>query len=416
MEAGLQKGEFFMKNNRFLLTVVSIVLSGLNIFSYHLEKRKSMWQGARLPKSAPAVDPAAMAEERDFLQAMGIFAESEILDQQMLVEIKQDGNVAKITEFLQFGADPNAQDRRENSALSLAVMYNKPEIVRLLLQAGAWPDVVVVDVYEWEKAAGFDAECCTNNPEYFDKFWDNFWSDRRSAMNIVHDFKAFLPFKPIEKHFSKEPSPMDYAIKDAEQEDESFENQLERLEAAIGQFQKDYENYWRNKFHNAYKEYLYENPRPLINFLSNEIYERPGLMLMINSWFRPENYFDLGDLSSCCDDSSCCSDLNCSAYYENSEYSALEFLERLMESAKGSMTSEEVAKIQTLIDNENEINREVQAERLKKAQEEAAIAIQSAWNKHKASSNRPEKIQAYKKAVEMQKQPFGTVENYDLDS
>lgn len=382
-----------MQNDKFLLNMLSIFLIGSSMLGSYQNPRKNMWQGSRFLPSMSAVNLEAAGEESDFLQAMGAFMDTEMLDQDFLAEIKKGDDRANIVNALQSGANPNAKDRKGNFALDLAVMYNRPEIVRLLLQAGAEPVVFMVDLDEWAQVAGLDS--------FGSETQEKIWRDRASAMNIVHDFSA-VEFKPIEKHFSKEPSPMDYAPEGASLEDESYDE----YESAIYQFEKDHKSYWRNKLQEAYKSYLYENPRPLIDLLSNEVYERPGLMQVIDSLFR-EGPDDSNDFDDNC---SFCSDLSCSC-----NAPGLSGLERLMESAKGSMTSEEIAKIQTLIDSESEINRNIKIQRINEIQESAAAAIQNAWSKHKASSNRLEKAETYKKALEMRKQPFGTVDNYDLD-
>lgn len=52
------------------------------------------------------------------------------------------GDVATARRLLDAGADPNATDRKRRSALELAVLKQRPEMVRLLLERGANPNIV----------------------------------------------------------------------------------------------------------------------------------------------------------------------------------------------------------------------------------------------------------------------------------
>lgn len=303
----------------------------------------------------------------ELMQAMAGYVEAEEAEAQLFKAIVR-GDVDGIRRLLVQGVDVNARDKEGNTPFSLAVLYNNPSIARLLLQAGARGDVVVTNEDDWARAAGFDVD----DPGYefdFGSVWNKVWDDRKEIRHMIDNFLIFklLNSKKIDRQFDKEPEPMNYI---SEYKQKSLEEALDRYVQAVqdnsgnelnlskeiesvldnehenvNRFQHDLEDYWRDRLQKAYHAYLWdENPRPLIDILTKEIYERSGLMLMIRALIDDEDFC-----------------LHC-------------VLNKFVHENRKILSRDEAAKINELAKTENDIDRNIAAEK-----------IQKAWKKYKQS-------------------------------
>lgn len=68
---------------------------------------------------------------------MGVCVEDPLLSRSNFVTTAAVGDLEGVRQLLQRGEDPNAADLSGNSALALAASNRHPEIVELLVEAGA---------------------------------------------------------------------------------------------------------------------------------------------------------------------------------------------------------------------------------------------------------------------------------------
>ena len=100
------------------------------------------------PVAEELIDAGAQVDARnrnnktasDLAEARGHAALAALLRNARLFLAARDGDLDKLNELLDSGVDPNALLRDELTALMIAALYDRPQVVAALLRRGAYPD------------------------------------------------------------------------------------------------------------------------------------------------------------------------------------------------------------------------------------------------------------------------------------